>query len=391
MRADQPVARGEARRTWLWGPQANSYQTQEQYQEHPDGLRTVLYFEKARMEITDPGADPADLWYVTNGLLVVEMIAGRVQLGDNAFADADPANIPVAGDPDDVTGPTYAALASVLSAPPAANGAPIIQRIDHTGQVTADPTLAARGVTAAYRLIAGHIDHQVASVFWEFMNSEALIWEDGAYVTGRLFENPFYATGYPVTEPYWARVKVNGVVQEVLVQCFERRCLTYTPGNDPGWQIEAGNVGQHYYRWRYGKDWPGPAHVLIYLVALGDNGASGERIGCDDSLIPVTVEIRHADTVEERIARALESLLALDEPYYGESGLYTALYQSNLAVESVSIDGGTATVNLTGELLIGGVCDEPRVIAQLETTVERFQTVTDVVVLLNGGPLFPTS
>jgi hypothetical protein len=36
------------------------------------------------------------------------------------------------------------------------------------------------------------------------------------------------------------------------MQCFERRCLTYTPGNDPAWQVEAGNVGQHYYAWRYG-------------------------------------------------------------------------------------------------------------------------------------------
>jgi hypothetical protein len=44
---------------------------------------------------------------------------------------------------------------------------------------------------------------------------------------------------------------VAGTVQEVLLQCFERRCLTYTPGNDAGWQVEAGNVGQHYYYWRY--------------------------------------------------------------------------------------------------------------------------------------------
>jgi hypothetical protein len=28
----------------------------------------------------------------------------------------------------------------------------------------------------------------------------------------------------------------------VLIQCFERRCLTYTPANAPGWQVEMGNV-----------------------------------------------------------------------------------------------------------------------------------------------------
>jgi DNA-binding beta-propeller fold protein YncE len=38
------------------------------------------------------------------------------------------------------------------------------------------------------------------------------------------------------------------------MQCFERRCLTYTPDNSAGWQVEAGNVGQHYYAWRYADD-----------------------------------------------------------------------------------------------------------------------------------------
>ena len=70
------------------------------------------------------------------------------------------------------------------------------------------------------------------------------------------FESVFYATGYPITEAYWASVKVAGVTQDVLMQCFERRCLTYTPGNPAGWQVEAGNVGRHYYQWRYGAALP---------------------------------------------------------------------------------------------------------------------------------------
>ena len=42
----------------------------------------------------------------------------------------------------------------------------------------------------------------------------------------------------------------------MLVQAFERRLLTYVPGNPPGWQVEAGNVGRHYYEWRYGAPPP---------------------------------------------------------------------------------------------------------------------------------------
>lgn len=90
-------------------------------------------------------------------------------------------------------------------------------------------------------------------MFWEFMNSEGMIFENGQLVHGSLFSNPFYATGYPITEPYWASVKVAGEYRWVLIQVFERRVLTYTPGNPEGFAVEAGNVGQHYYRWRYGS------------------------------------------------------------------------------------------------------------------------------------------
>jgi hypothetical protein len=48
-------------------------------------------------------------------------------------------------------------------------------------------------------------------------------------------------------------VRVAGVQQLVMIQCFERRAMTYTPQNEPNWRVEAGNVGRHYYAWRYGE------------------------------------------------------------------------------------------------------------------------------------------
>jgi hypothetical protein len=62
-----------------------------------------------------------------------------------------------------------------------------------------------------------------------------------------------YIVGLPLSEPYWTRVKVQGVDRDVLVQVFERRVLTYTPTNAPQWQVEMGNVGLHYQLWRYGS------------------------------------------------------------------------------------------------------------------------------------------
>ncbi|MBE3066905.1 MAG: GerMN domain-containing protein, partial [Chloroflexi bacterium] len=84
---------------------------------------------------------------------------------------------------------------------------------------------------------------------------------------------------------------------------------------------------------------------------------------------------------------ALVALLSVKDQYYGQSGLYNALYQSDLQVETVSIDGGKASVFLTGTLLMGGECDAPRVQAQLEQTVLQFSTVTEAAIFINGKHL----
>ena len=100
--------------------------------------------------------------------------------------------------------------------------------------------------------------HWVAEPFWEFMTSVGPVWEDDTFRSEALFADPFYATGYPITEAFWTRVLLEGQLEDVLLQCFERRCLTWTPGNPTGWEVETGNVGLHYYLWRYGNLPPRP-------------------------------------------------------------------------------------------------------------------------------------
>ena len=150
-----------------------------------------------------------------------------------------------------------------------------MQRIDASGAISEDAGLAGRGVTAAVHV--PDTNHTVASPFWSFMSSTGLVWENGQPVTAALFQNPYYATGLPITEAYWATVKVGGTPREVLLQCFERRCLTYAPDNPPEWQVEAGNVGQHYYRWRYPSAAAGPseqANALAKAVIQAPNDAA---------------------------------------------------------------------------------------------------------------------
>ena len=107
-------------------------------------------------------------------------------------------------------------------------------------------------------------------------------------------------------------------------------------------------------------DVPAVQQVLVYLVAVGDNGASGQKFGCGDSLVPARMPLEPTQAV---LQAALMRLLSLHEGKYGASGLYNALYQSQLKVEQIALAEGKATVELTGQLLLGGECDDPRLLA----------------------------
>lgn len=247
--SDGPVADGHVVRTWMWGPEPVTALLTEPYRESPGGMRTVQYWDKARMEINDPGLDAGLPWYVTNGLLVAEMMTGRIQTGHADIEWRAMAEMNVAGDPEDPNGVTYAALAGLMDAPPHPDGALIATLAAH-GEPGMDSGLAGYGVTAGP--LVAETNHRVASVFWELMTSEGLVDSDAGLTTAPLFESPFYATGLPVTEAYWTTVEVSGTPTLVLLQAFERRALTYTPDNAPEWRVEAGNAGRHYHQWRYG-------------------------------------------------------------------------------------------------------------------------------------------
>jgi hypothetical protein len=233
----------------MWGPAVRSVSITEAYADSPGGTRLVRYFDKSRMEINDPTADPTSTWYVTNGLLARDLILGQVQIGDDDFFYVDSPEINIAGDLDEPGGPTYRTFHGVIGSDALPVGTVIVQTIDRDGSLGTDDSLATHGVTAAH--FEPQTGHTVASVFWQLLHSEGLVYRDGAFVEDRLFEHLYYPAGYPLTEAFWTTVRVGGVPTKVLVQVFERRVLTYTPDNSEGWQIESGNAGLHYYHWLY--------------------------------------------------------------------------------------------------------------------------------------------
>lgn len=254
-RADRPVrlsANGgkEAGRAWLWGPQPNR-SASEAYAEAPGGTRQVVYFDKARMELTQPTTG-----YVTNGLLVTELTTGQLQLGDNRFEARGPSSLQVAGDSNaqnrNQTAPAYASFTGLVKAGPGPDrtGLAIQATLSKNGQVGQNADL---GGLAFNRRYVPETGHNLPDVFWNWFAQTGPVYDPATdtYQNGPVFDW-LSTTGLPLTEAYWVRTQVGGVPKDVLVQLFQRRVLTYTPSNNPRWRVEMGNVGQHYLAWRYG-------------------------------------------------------------------------------------------------------------------------------------------
>jgi len=192
------------------------------------GHRLVQYFDKGRMELNGGGQGTI----VTSGLLVHELITGQLQVGDTQFQALAPAAVSVAGDSTNAF-PLYRDLgngAAVSTMAPV--GTPVTLLLTPHGSSTIPQPPDAQTVVS---LIDTQTGHGVPTAFADFRARVGV-------------QN----VGLALTDPFWADVQVAGTTRRVLIQAYERRVLTYNPANPAPFQVEFGNVGQQYYRWRYG-------------------------------------------------------------------------------------------------------------------------------------------
>lgn len=124
--------------------------------------------------------------------------------------------------------------------------------------------------------------------------------------------------------------------------------------------------------------------VKIYLVAVGDDGKTGKKIGCGDSLIAVTHPITKTPAP---LAAAVRELLSTPPQSDGNAKLENFWKGRNLKVQSVSLRNGTATIRISGEVFVAGICDEPRIQSQIEATARQFPTVKRVKVFIGNRTL----
>lgn len=292
-RADLPVVTGSVNRGYVWGEKP-FYTNYEEYQESPNQRRLVQYFDKSRMELTRPApdGDPRSPFFVTNGLIARELILGSVQTGDNRFVSRIPAfDIPIAGDPYDVNpdAPTYASFFNLVATlfsrdaninigidpcSPSSGLAvcasrikvnePVVDVLNKDGSVGRSVGLGTT-IGAKYVYYDLTFKRNIPEAFYNYLTQSGIIFNGSTYTTGPVFD--WVATfGYPLTDAFWVTTRVGGVLKNVMVQVFERRVLTYTPGNPTGFQVEMGNIGQHYYRWRYSPRYDISVPICVFCT-----------------------------------------------------------------------------------------------------------------------------
>jgi outer membrane protein assembly factor BamB len=254
---DRLVGSAGVTRPYTWGPSVPEAPVaiMEPYNSSPGGMRQVQYFDKARMEINNPANG-----IVTAGLAVKELVSGLRQDGDTKFTQLAPSKTQVAGDAVSVNpnAPVYASFTQVVTlggidgrSKPNAVGSSINAFIAKDGTVgTITPP-----ETVTVGAFEGNTGHNIAKPFFDFMNQVGPTTDP---ITGNTIQNTKIYTNDPTTnvfglaisEPYWVSTKVAGVDRMVLTQLFERRVLTYNPALTTA-KVEMGNLGQHYYQWRY--------------------------------------------------------------------------------------------------------------------------------------------
>ena len=125
--------------------------------------------------------------------------------------------------------------------------------------------------------------------------------------------------------------------------------------------------------------------IKVFLVAVGDSGKIGRKIGCDDSLVAVTRTIK---ATPAPLKAALEELLSIPEEF-DSNGQQLGNYWKGTALKlkSVALKNGVATIEITGHIFVAGICDEPRIEEQIKATAKQFPTVKSIKVAINGIPL----
>ncbi len=121
--------------------------------------------------------------------------------------------------------------------------------------------------------------------------------------------------------------------------------------------------------------------VLQFWVGTETNSANAIEAGCG-YIIPITTNHIATGDTKADITTALTALFDPNQ-VVPSSNYDKLLSQSNLFVESVTLDQGHATIKIGGNLQGWGVCADPIFEAQITQTIFQFEDIQSAIVM-NG-------
>ncbi len=112
--------------------------------------------------------------------------------------------------------------------------------------------------------------------------------------------------------------------------------------------------------------------ITLALVAMNDGVTTppADSFGCGDTIEFIESDEEPFGNASGDVLTALEELFAIEESLDPETGLYNSLAPSDIVVDSVTSDGMTTFVELSGSIISAGSCDDPRIEEQIRATVE---------------------
>ncbi len=155
------------------------------------------------------------------------------------------------------------------------------------------------------------------------------------------------------------------------------------------------------------QDVPDPAKVFdaplskasLYYIDLekfGSNTTDPQSIGCGDAVVAYEIPVGDlfATTKADATTYVLGQLFD-NTVFEGLEKLnpskatqpYNVLAGSKITIKTIKDIPGQYEVRLVGTPKIGGVCDGPRVVAQIQKTLDAVYAPSTVAVFLNGKPL----
>lgn len=127
--------------------------------------------------------------------------------------------------------------------------------------------------------------------------------------------------------------------------------------------------------------------VNFYLISSAESGQPGQQLGCGDTAAIASTIISGDSDLATTVQGALNGLFAARNADYASLGYVNYFDGMGLAANTLTINGDLATIELSGDLILTGVCSDAAMQGQLLLTIFQYPELNNALIRLNGQNL----